>query len=69
MPIRPKYFPFMDRTHSSLGIFSTDSGITLSFGPNTYFIDAADPFHNIACKALELEDYIPRMLKLPKGKE
>jgi hypothetical protein len=67
MHIRPKYFfSFMDRTHSSLGIFSTDSGITLSFGPNTYFIDAADPFHNIACKALELEDYIPLYVEIAK---
>jgi len=53
-------------TPSSLGIFRTDSGITLSFGPNTYFIDAEDPFHNIACKALEVEDYIPLYVEIAK---
>ena len=49
----------MGRESSSLGIFRTDSGITLSFGANTYFIDSDDPFHNIADKALNQEDYVP----------
>ena len=56
----------MDRASSSLGIFRTDSGITLSFGANTYFIDSGDPFHNIACKALEQEDYIPLYVEIAK---
>jgi hypothetical protein len=66
MHIRPKYLWIMDRASSSLGIFRTDSGITLSFGANTYFIDSGDPFHNIACKALEQEDYIPLYVEIAK---
>ena len=43
----------------SLTVFKSDSGITISFGDNTYFIDQAEAFHNIALKALEINDYIP----------
>lgn len=56
----------MDRVSSSLGIFRTDSGITLSFGSNTYFVDSEDPFHNIACKALKQDDYIPFYVEIAK---
>ena len=43
----------------SLTVFKSESGITISFGDNTYFIDQAEAFHNIALKALEINDYIP----------
>ena len=56
----------MTRESSSLGIFRTDSGITLSFGSNTYFIDSDDPFHNIANKSLEVNDYIPLYVEIAK---
>jgi len=45
--------------HERLGVFRSDSGITLSFGQATYFISADEPFHNIALKSLEQNDYIP----------
>ena len=56
----------MSNQSSALGVFRTDSGITLSFGPNTYFIDSGDPFHNIACKALEQNDFIPLYVEIAK---
>jgi hypothetical protein len=56
----------MGRESSSLGIFRTDSGITLSFGANTYFIESDDPFHNIADKALNQEDYVPLYIEIAK---
>ena len=55
-----------DETHQRLGVFRSDSGITLSFGSNTYFIESSDPFHNIATKALEMEDYIPFYIEIAK---
>ena len=42
-----------------LTVFRSESGITISFGEKTYFIDVSEPFHNIALKALEGDDYIP----------
>jgi hypothetical protein len=42
-----------------LAVFETDSGITVAFGERTYFIKAGDPFHNIARKSLERNDYVP----------
>ncbi len=42
-----------------LTVFRSESGITISFGEKTYFIDVSEPFHNIAIKALEGDDYIP----------
>ena len=48
-----------NNSHERLAVFRSDSGITLSFGSNTYFIESSDPFHNIALKALEGDDYIP----------
>lgn len=42
-----------------LTVFRCESGITISFGEKTYFIDVSEPFHNIALKALEAHDYIP----------
>ena len=56
----------MTRESSSLGIFRTDSGITLSFGSNTYFVYSSDPFHNIACKSIEQEDYVPLYVEIAK---
>jgi hypothetical protein len=49
-----------------LGIFRSDSGITLSFGQATYFISADEPFHNIALKALDQNDYVPFYLEIAK---
>ena len=56
----------MSNQSSALGVFRTDSGITLSFGPNTYFLDSSDPFHNIACQALEQNDFIPLYVEIAK---
>ena len=50
----------MTQESSSLGVFRTDMGITLSFGTNTYFIDSQDPFYNIANKSIDLEDYVAK---------
>ncbi|MDA7823372.1 hypothetical protein N9A58_07290 [Opitutales bacterium] len=52
--------------HERLGIFRSDSGITLSFGQATYFISADEPFHNIALKALDQNDYVPFYLEIAK---
>ena len=52
--------------HERLGVFRSDSGITLSFGQATYFISADEPFHNIALKSLELNDYVPLYLEIAK---
>ena len=52
--------------HERLGVFRSDSGITLSFGQATYFISAHEPFHNIALKSLEQNDYIPFYLEIAK---
>jgi hypothetical protein len=49
-----------------LGVFRSDSGITLSFGQATYFISADEPFHNIALKSLEQNDYVPFYLEIAK---
>ena len=56
----------MTRESSSLGVFRTDAGVTLSFGSNTYFVDSSDPFHNIACKSIDQEDYIPLYVEIAK---
>ena len=55
----------MTRESSSLGVFRTDAGVTLSLS-NTYFIDSNDPFHNIACKSIDQEDYIPLYVEIAK---
>ena len=52
--------------HERLAVFRSDSGITLSFGSNTYFIDSSDPFYNIALKALDQDDYIPFYIEIAK---
>jgi hypothetical protein len=52
--------------HERLAVFKSDSGITLSFGSNTYFIDSTDPFHNIALKSLDQEDYVPFYIEIAK---
>ena len=52
--------------HERLAVFKSDSGITLSFGSNTYFIDSTDPFHNIALKALDQDDYVPFYIEIAK---
>ena len=56
----------MTQESSSLGVFRTDMGITLSFGTNTYFIDSQDPFYNIANKSIDLEDFIPLYVEIAK---
>jgi hypothetical protein len=56
----------MRSEHERLAVFRSDSGVTLSFGDATYFIEADDPFHNIALKALELNDYIPFYIEIAK---
>ena len=55
-----------DDSHNRLAIFQSDSGITLSFGEHTYFVESADPFHNIAIKALEQKDYIPFYVEIAR---
>jgi hypothetical protein len=52
--------------HQRLAVFRSDSGITLSFGDKTYYVDASDPFHNIACKSLDLGDYLPFYVEIAK---
>ena len=49
-----------------MAIFRSDSGITLSFGEHTYFVESADPFHNIALKALEQDDYVPFYVEIAR---
>ena len=56
----------MEDGHERLGVFRSDSGITLSFGQTTYFISAEDPFHNIALKALDQDDYVPFYIEIAK---
>jgi len=59
-------FLLKDDSHNRLAIFRSDSGITLSFGAQTYFIEAADPFHNIALKALEQDDHVPFYVEIAR---
>lgn len=56
----------MEEEHQRLGVFRSDSGITLSFGQATYFISAEEPFHNIALKSLDQNDYVPFYLEIAK---
>jgi hypothetical protein len=56
----------MNNEHQRLGVFRSNSGITLSFGSATYFISAEEPFHNIALKALNQNDYVPFYLEIAK---
>ena len=56
----------MKNEHQRLGVFRSNSGITLSFGSATYFISAEEPFHNIALKALNQNDYVPFYLEIAK---
>ena len=55
-----------NESHERLAVFRSDSGITLSFGSNTYFIDSSDPFYNIALKALDQDDYVPFYIEIAK---
>jgi hypothetical protein len=55
-----------DDSHNRLAIFRSDSGITLSFGEQTYFVESSDPFHNIAIKALEQDDYVPFYVEIAR---
>ena len=54
----------MDNDHQRLGVFRSDTGITLSFGSATYFISAEEPFHNIAHNALTQIVYVPFDLEI-----
>ena len=54
------------RWSRKIRVFRSDSGITLSFGQATYFISAEDPFHNIALKALDQNDYVPFYIEIAK---
>jgi len=56
----------MQEDHQRLGVFRSDSGITLSFGEATYFISADEPFYNIAIKALDRNDFIPFYVEIAK---
>lgn len=56
----------MVHEHDKLAVFESDSGITLSFGKAIYFISAEEPFHNIALKALEQDDYVPFYLEIAR---
>ena len=55
-----------NESHERLAVFRSESGVTLSFGSNTYFISSDDPFHNISLKALEQDDYIPFYVEIAK---
>jgi len=55
-----------NESHERLAVFRSDSGISLSFGPNTCFIDSSDPFHNSALKALAQDDYVPFYIEIAK---
>ena len=56
----------MGRESSSLGIFVRIRESLSRLEPNTYFIDSDDPFHNIADKALNQEDYVPLYIEIAK---
>ena len=56
----------MKESSNRLAVFQTDSGITLSFGDHTYFIDANKPFYNIALKALRKGDFVPFYIEIAR---
>ena len=55
-----------DRPHQRLGVFQSDSGVTLSFGEKTYFVSLEDPFYNIALKSIKQNDYVPFYVEIAK---
>ena len=55
-----------DRPHQRLGVFQSDSGVTLSFGEKTYFVSLEDPFYNIALKSVKQNDYVPFYVEIAK---
>ncbi|HAE10101.1 MAG TPA: hypothetical protein DCG39_00515 [Opitutae bacterium] len=55
-----------DEPTQRLAVFRTDEGITLSFGEHTYFVESSDPFHNIALKALDQEDFVPFYVEIAR---
>ena len=57
---------FDQPTGDRLTLFRTDAGITMAFGERTYFIEANDPFHNIALKAIERNDYVPFYVEMAR---
>lgn len=65
-PIGLLGFLLKEDSHNRLTVFRSDSGITLSFGEQTYFINSADPFHNIALKAIQQDDYIPFYVEIAR---
>ena len=58
----------MSRTQGRLGIFRSELGITLTFGEETFFISAGEPFHNIGVKSLENDDFIPFYVEIARRK-
>tara|TARA_Y100001934_G_scaffold49862_1_gene60710 strand:- start:2796 stop:3089 length:294 start_codon:yes stop_codon:yes gene_type:complete len=55
-----------DKATQRLAVFRTDEGITFSFGGHTYFVESSDPFHNIALKALDQEDFVPFYVEIAR---
>mgnify|MGYP000863199816 CR=1 FL=1 len=56
----------MEDAGQKLALFHTDEGITMAFGERAYFIGGADPFYNIAKKALEQGDHVPFYVEMAK---
>jgi len=55
-----------DKATQRLAVFRTDEGITFSFGGHTYFVESSDPFHNIALKVLDQEDFVPFYVEIAR---
>lgn len=55
-----------EASNPKLAVFRTDSGVTISFGEKTYFVDKSEPFYNIALKSLEMNDYVPFYVEVAK---
>ena len=53
-------------TKPKLAVFRSDSGITMAFGEKSYFVDKSEPFHNIAMKALNHDDYVPFYVEIAR---
>jgi len=49
-----------------LTVFETDEGVTLAFGPRTYYIHRSEPFYNIAQVCIEKDDYVPFYVEMAR---